>query len=73
MLLEVTMSPRRLATVLKEMRLEKGMTQIDLAKRAKVTRSYVALLETGEKQNPSLTILKRLATALGVPVSDLLQ
>jgi transcriptional regulator with XRE-family HTH domain len=67
------MTPRRIGTVLKEIRETKGLTQEELAKKAKVTRSYVALMETGEKANPSLVILQRLAKALRVPVSDLLE
>jgi transcriptional regulator with XRE-family HTH domain len=36
-------------------------------------RSYLALLETGDRKNPSLDVLKRLAKALGVPVTALLE
>jgi transcriptional regulator with XRE-family HTH domain len=43
-----------------------------LAKKAKVTAAYVAMIETGVRKNPSLAILKRLAKALGVPVTELL-
>ena len=67
------MTPRRLATVLRELRERQELTQEQLAKRAKVARSYVALIEAGHKKNPSLEILKRLARALGVPVTDLLE
>jgi DNA-binding XRE family transcriptional regulator len=67
------MSPKRLATVLRTLRDQNDMTQEDLAKRAKVARSYVALIESGRKKNPSLEILKRLARALGVPVTELLE
>jgi transcriptional regulator with XRE-family HTH domain len=49
------------------------MTQRDLAAKAKVTQGYVAQLEMGMKKNPSLDILKRLAKALGVPVTELLE
>jgi len=38
-----------------------------------VTRSYIALLETGRKKNPSLAILQKIAKALGVPVTELLE
>jgi transcriptional regulator with XRE-family HTH domain len=62
-----------LATVLRQKREEQGLTQRDLAKRAKVTAGYVAQLEMGVRKNPSLEILKRLAKALGVPASELLQ
>jgi transcriptional regulator with XRE-family HTH domain len=67
------MTPRRLATVLRTLRERQDLTQEQLAKRAKVARSYVALIETGGKKNPSLDILKRLARALGVPVTELLE
>ena len=66
------MSPRRLATVIKEQRQRANLTQEELAKRAKVARSYVALIESGRKKNPSLDIIKKLARALGVPVTELL-
>jgi transcriptional regulator with XRE-family HTH domain len=62
-----------MGTVLRELRVAKEWTQEDLARKAKVTRSYIALLETGEKTNPSLAILKRLGKALGVPMATLLQ
>jgi transcriptional regulator with XRE-family HTH domain len=49
------------------------MTQEDLSRRAKITRSYLAGLERGHRLNPSLPVLKRLAKALGVPVTALLE
>ena len=48
------------------------MTQAELAERAKVTRGYLAQLEAGHKTNPSLPTLRKLAKALGVPVTELL-
>jgi transcriptional regulator with XRE-family HTH domain len=63
---------RRLATVLRDLRGQKGITQQELARSARVTRSYIAVLEAGHRKNPSLAILRRLARALGVPVSVLL-
>ena len=35
-------------------------------------RTHIVKLESGDKKNPSLDILKRLAKALGVPVTELL-
>ena len=64
------MSPKQLATVLKRLRGE--MRQEALAKKAKVSRSYLAAIEAGHKKNPSVAVLKRLAKALGVPVTELL-
>ena len=49
------------------------MTQRDLAAKSKVTPGYIAQIELGMKKNPSLDVLKRLAKALGVPVTELLE
>lgn len=64
--------PKGLKTVLKALRKQKGMTQMQLAKKAGVTRFYISQLETGLRKNPSLPVLRRLAKALRVPISDLL-
>ena len=48
------------------------LTQVELAKRAKVKRGYLAQFETRHKKNPSLPTLRRIAKALGVPVTELL-
>jgi len=61
-----------LSQVLQRLRAGKGLTQVELATKAKVTQAYVAKLESGAKTNPSLEILERLARALGVPVAELL-
>jgi transcriptional regulator with XRE-family HTH domain len=44
-----------------------------LAEKAKVPPGYLSELEAGKKTNPSLAVLKRLAKALGVPVTELLE
>jgi len=67
------MTDKRLGKMLKAYREKKGMTQMQLAKRAKVTQAYVAMLETGVKNNPSLATLRRIAKALGVSVEQLLK
>jgi transcriptional regulator with XRE-family HTH domain len=66
------MTPRRISMVIRELRAAKGLTQVQLAKQAKVTRGYLAQLEAGHKVNPSLPTLRKLAKALGVPVTELL-
>jgi len=66
------LSPKRLSKMLKTLREEKGLSQVELAARAKVGRTYIVKLESGDKKNPSLLILQRLAKALGVPVTELL-
>ena len=46
---------------------------MELAKVARVGRTYIVKLESGDKRNPSPEFLKRLAKALGVPVTELLE
>jgi transcriptional regulator with XRE-family HTH domain len=66
-------SPRRLASVIKKLREQRNMTQEGLAKKAGVTQGYIAQLESGLRKNPSLPALRKLARALGVPVTELLE
>lgn len=67
------MTPERIGAVLKKLREAKGLSQQALAKKAKVTDAYIAMLETGVRKNPTVDTLKRLAKALDVPVRDLLE
>jgi transcriptional regulator with XRE-family HTH domain len=57
---------------LRRVRQAKGLSQTALAKRARLSRVYVNNLEAG-KYYPTLGVLKRLAKALGVPVTALLE
>jgi transcriptional regulator with XRE-family HTH domain len=68
----VSMSPKKLNRVIQKLRASKDMTQRDLAREAQVTPGYIAQLEMGIRKNPSLKVLKKLAEAFGVPVTELL-
>lgn len=59
--------------MIRRLREAEGLTQETLAKKAGVTQSYIAQLESGLKKSPSLPTLKKLARALGVPVTELLE
>jgi transcriptional regulator with XRE-family HTH domain len=59
--------------VIRQLREQRHLTQVELARKAKLTQGYVTMIETGVRKNPSLAILKRLARALGVPVTALLE
>jgi transcriptional regulator with XRE-family HTH domain len=48
------------------------MTQEVLARRAGITQGHLSKIESGERPNPSVTTLKRLARALDVSVATLL-
>jgi transcriptional regulator with XRE-family HTH domain len=66
-------SPRRLAATLRDYRRANTLTQSRLAKRAGVSQGYIAALERGIKRHPSVSTLKRLARALGVRLTQLMQ
>ena len=60
-----------LARNLASLRHTRALTQEKLAKAAGVPRSTIANLESGEG-NPSLTVLVKVANALGAPIDELL-
>ena len=62
---------KQLGQRLQQARRGKGWTQEDLAHHAGLDFSYVNQLENG-KRNPSLETLYKIATALGVPLKDLI-
>jgi len=43
---------------IRALREAKGWSQDDLARRAKLTKPYVSMLETGERKQPSLPALR---------------
>jgi transcriptional regulator with XRE-family HTH domain len=68
----MTPTPRQLGMKLKRLREKGGLSQEALAKKAKLTREHVNRLEAG-RHNPTMGVLQRLAKALGVPVTALLE
>jgi transcriptional regulator with XRE-family HTH domain len=62
---------RRFAADLRRLRHERGLTQAELSRRAKIALSYVSRLEAGTSA-PGIDLLDRLATALGVSAAELL-
>lgn len=62
----------KLGANIRRIREGKELSQSDLCKKLKVDRAYVSNLEGG-KSNPTLQTLERLAKALGVSISELLQ
>jgi transcriptional regulator with XRE-family HTH domain len=49
------------------------LSQLALAKKARVSQGYLSELEAGIETNPGVGVLKRLAKAFDVPVSALLE
>ncbi len=58
-------------SVLQKMRLKAGMTQEELALKAKVDRTYISMLEHNKK-SPTLDMLFRLCQAMGVKASSVI-
>ena len=61
-----------MATRLKALREQRGLTQEQLSERSDVGRSHLARLETA-RQDPTLGTLEKLAKALKVKVTELLE
>ena len=66
------MEPKKLfAAKLKELRLELGISQEELAERSGLHRTYISLIERAQR-NVALENIYKLAKALKVPPSSLL-
>jgi len=59
-----------LGKAIKLCRTQKNLKQSELAERAKISVSYLSLLERG-KRDPNFSTVEKIATALDVPVSIL--
>ncbi|MDN5941445.1 MAG: helix-turn-helix domain-containing protein [Nitrospira sp.] len=64
---------RRFSGMIKQRRMQLGLSQRALALRVGVSDAYITQLETRERINPSLAVLKKLAKALHVTVGELVQ
>jgi transcriptional regulator with XRE-family HTH domain len=61
---------RRVGLHLQRLRREKGLSQEELAHSARVHQTYLSGVEGG-KRNPSIGVLERITTALGVDIEEL--
>lgn len=57
---------------LKKLREQQGASQAVLAKKVGISREHLSRLEGG-RHDPTLTLLQKLAKALGVSVAELLE
>ena len=60
---------RYIATQLRQIRLKKGLTQVELAKIAGINSNYYSKVERGDLK-PLITTLEKIIKALGVKSSD---
>ena len=63
---------KRLGANIKRIRTEKGMTQGDIFRALDLDRGYVSSLEAG-KRNPTLSMIEKIAGAVGVSSNELLK
>ncbi len=54
------------------LRRKKGMSQLDLSIETGISKSYISDLENG-RRNPSVLLLQRIASSLGVSLEKLFQ
>ena len=62
----------RVGLNLQRLRREKGLSQEELADRADIHQTYLSGVERG-KRNPTITVLQRIAAALGTDIEDLVK
>jgi transcriptional regulator with XRE-family HTH domain len=61
-----------IAMKVQRLRTKHGWTQAQLAKKARVHRVTIGRIEAGMRKDPDLLTRKKLAKALGVPITELL-
>ena len=65
-------SSKKLGENLRKLRLNKKLSQGDLAKKLSVDRAYISNIENG-RMNPTLSTLEKISKALGISSSELLR
>ncbi|MEB4893705.1 helix-turn-helix transcriptional regulator [Bacillus thuringiensis] len=60
-------------TMIREARLQKGWTQLDLAKKSGVPQPTISQIESGERKYPTYQNIKKIAEALGIKAEELMK
>jgi DNA-binding XRE family transcriptional regulator len=68
---DIAINGEKLGARLRQLRLEAGLTQAELARRTGIHRPNIARVEAG-RHTPSLETLARIANAIGVPTTHVL-
>ncbi|MCH5460817.1 helix-turn-helix transcriptional regulator [Bacillus thuringiensis] len=58
---------------IRETRLEKGWTQLELAKKSGVPQPTLSQIESGERKYPTYQNIKKIAEALGIKTEELME
>lgn len=67
-----TQTIKKIGKAVKAARLEKGMTQADVAKKAGIGLNRYAIVERGEAENITINKLEKIVKALGIKGSDVI-
>ena len=62
-----------LSDYIREMRKQKDWSQRDLATASGISNAEISRIESGKRKEPSPSVLKAIASALNVPVEEVLQ
>jgi XRE family transcriptional regulator of biofilm formation len=57
---------------IREIREKKGLSLNKLSKITGISKSYLSFIERSKQTNPSITIVKKIADALGITMNELL-
>jgi DNA-binding Xre family transcriptional regulator len=58
-------------TTFKELRIDRKLTQTELAKRVGISTQYIHLIETGQRKGVTLPIMNKIAKELNVSLDEL--
>lgn len=64
-------SAKRIGRIIRSLRVQRGMTQAQLAQRAEISPAYMSLIERG-KRNAELDVLERIAAQFNLPLAILI-
>jgi transcriptional regulator with XRE-family HTH domain len=67
-----TQTIKKIGKAIKAARLEKGMTQAGVAKKAGIGLNRYAIVERGEAENITINKLEKIVKALGIKGSDVI-
>ena len=65
-------TPKQMGARIRRLRKARGMSQQDLADKARLTRVFITRLEAGQ-QDPSLSTINAIAQALDVSAAELME
>ncbi|MFB5663846.1 helix-turn-helix domain-containing protein [Alteribacillus sp. HJP-4] len=54
-------------------RRKKGISLTELSRQANISKSYLSYIERDVKQNPSIDVLMKIASVLGISIEDLIE